>query len=259
MATAAEVLIPESADAAVSLFGDGDGVTVFGGGTILMPELAAGRVRLDRAMLLHRSRLDGLEVEDDAIRIGAMVSLARLAAGPDDLLARCARSIADNEVRGTATVGGNICALPGRDAQRGDLGAALIALGASVHSAGACGRKTEPVEDFLGGDRSGRLVLELEVDRIERTCGYESLRRRHAHSFAVATVAACLSERDGLRVGVAGAGPVAVRCRAVEASRDPADVLADVHAVDDAVAPGSYREQVLPILVGRVLREVGAA
>ena len=64
---------------------------------------------------------------------------------------------------------------------------------------------------------------------------------------------------DGLRVGVAGAGPVAVRCRAVEVSRDPADVLADVRAVDDAVAPGSYREQVLPILVGRVLREVGAA
>ena len=115
------------------------------------------------------------------------------------------------------------------------------------------------MEDFLAGDRSGRLVLELEVDRIERTCGYECLRRRHAHSFAVATVAACLSERDGLRVGVAGAGPVAVRCRAVEASRDPADVLADVRAVDDAVAPGSYREQVLPILVGRVLREVGAA
>ena len=78
--------------------------------------------------------------------------------------------------------------------------------------------------------------------------------------YAVATVAACLSERDGLRVGVAGAGPVAVRCRARRGEPGPGGRRWPTsEAVDDAVAPGSYREQVLPILVGRALREVGAA
>jgi CO/xanthine dehydrogenase FAD-binding subunit len=41
---AAETLVPSSADEAVKLFGDGDGITVFAGGTTLMPEIAAGRL-----------------------------------------------------------------------------------------------------------------------------------------------------------------------------------------------------------------------
>jgi CO/xanthine dehydrogenase FAD-binding subunit len=183
-----EVLVPESAEEAAAGYGDGAGLTVFGGGTILMPELAAGRLHPARVLLLHRSKLDQVRAGDGILRIGAMVSLATIAAGPEDLLARCALQIADDEVRGSATVGGNICAPPGRDAQRGDLGAALIALGARVRSTGAGGERTEPVEEFLGGDRSGRLVLEVEVDQIARNSAYESLHRRHAHSFAVATV-----------------------------------------------------------------------
>ncbi len=39
MSAAPEVLLPTSADEAVSLFGDGAGVTVVGGGTIVIPEL----------------------------------------------------------------------------------------------------------------------------------------------------------------------------------------------------------------------------
>ena len=83
--------------------------------------------------------------------------------------------------------------------------------------------------------------------------------RPHAHSFAVATVAACSSEPGGLRVGVSGAGATAVRCRAVEASRDPFDVLKDVQPLDDAVASRAYREKMLPILVRRALEQVQAS
>ena len=36
-----DVLVPDSADEAIAAFGDGDGVTVVAGGTIVMPELAA--------------------------------------------------------------------------------------------------------------------------------------------------------------------------------------------------------------------------
>ena len=88
---AAETLVPTSADEAVELFGDGDGITVFAGGTILMPEIAAGRLKPARALMLHRSGLDELRADGDVVRIGAMVTVAALADGSDELLARFAR------------------------------------------------------------------------------------------------------------------------------------------------------------------------
>ena len=48
---AAETLVPSSADEATRLFGDGEGITVFAGGTILMPEIAAGRLKPARALI----------------------------------------------------------------------------------------------------------------------------------------------------------------------------------------------------------------
>jgi CO/xanthine dehydrogenase FAD-binding subunit len=95
-------------------------------------------------------------------------------------------------------------------------------------------------------------VLELELDDVGRRTGAAGLRRRHAHSYAIANVA--VAERDGeLRVGVAGVAPTAVRARSVEASRQPADVLEDVEPVDDAVATAEYRRRILPLLVRQAL------
>ena len=252
---AAETLVPNSADEAAQLFGDGDGVTVFGGGTILMPAIASGRLKPARVLLLHRSGLDGLSIDGGVVRIGAMVSVGELAEGPDDVLARFAREVGDLEVRASATVGGNVCAPPGHEAQRGDLGAPLIALGARVRSIGGGGERTEPVEDFLVGDRGARLVLELEYDRPSGAWSAQSIRRRHAHSYAIANVAIC-SNADGIRVGVSGIGPTAVRCRTVEQSRNADDVLTDVDPVDDAVASAEHRRKMLTLLVRRALDEV---
>lgn len=250
-----EVLFPASADEAATAYGDGDGITVVGGGTILLPDIAAGRLKPERALMLQRAGLDRIRRDGDVVRIGAMVPLAAIADGDEPLLARYAANIADAEVRRSATVGGNVAAPPGRESQRGDLGAALIALGARVRSTGRGGERTEPVEDFLAGDRAGRLVLELEYDAAARRIGASGLRRRHAHSYAIANVAA--AETDGeLRIGVAGVGPTAVRARAVEGSRHPEDVLGDVSPVDDAVASAEYRRRILPLLVRQALEEL---
>lgn len=256
-----DVLVPTSAGEAASLYGDGDDITVFAGGTILLPEIAAGRLSPRRALLLHRCGLDQIQISDERVAIGAMVSVSTLLVdAPDEILASFAAHIADGEVRRNATVGGNVCAPPGRDAQRGDLGAPLIALGARVRSTGSGGERTEPVESFLAGDRSGRLVLEIEYDRFSRRSGTSGMRRRHAHSYAVANVAACARE-DGsdLRVGVSGVGPTAVRSRAVEESRDSAAVLNDVVLSDDAVASADYRRRVLPLLVREALDKLEIA
>jgi CO/xanthine dehydrogenase FAD-binding subunit len=252
---AAETLVPSSADEAVELFGDGAGITVFAGGTTLMPEIAAGRLKPERALLLHRSGLDDLRTEGNVIQMGPMVTVAALADGSDELLARFARQVGDPEVRAGATVGGNLCATAGLGSQRGDLGAPLIALGARVRSTGKGGERTEAVEDFLAGERSGRLVLEIEYDRPTGAWSAQTLRRRHAHSYAIANVAIC-SSGDGIRVGVSGVGPAAVRCRSVEQSRNAEDVLKDVDPVDDAVATADYRRRMLVVLVRRALDEL---
>ncbi len=247
---AAETLVPRSADEAVTLFGDGDGITVFAGGTTLMPEIAAGRLKPARALLLHRSALDELRTDGDVIQMGPMVTVAALADGADELLARFARQVGDREVRAGATAG--------LGSQRGDLGAPLIALGARVRSTGKGGERTEAVEDFLAGERSGRLVLGIEYDRPTGAWSAQTLRRRHAHSYAIANVAIC-SSGDGIRVGVSGVGPAAVRCRSVEQSRNAEDVLKDIDPVDDAVASADYRRRMLIVLVRRALDELGSS
>ena len=253
----ADVLFPTSAAEAASLYGDGAGITVVGGGTILLPEIAAGRVKPDRALMLNRTGLDTLRVEDDRVVIGAMLPIAALLDAPDEALSVGAAHIADREVRQTATIGGNLSAASATDSQRGDLGAPLIALGARVRSTGAGGERVEAVEDFLSSDRSRRLVLEISYDRFERRTGAAGLRRRHAHSYSIAAVVAC-ARPDGsdLRIAVSGVGPTAVRCRAVEASREAADVLTDVEPVDDAVASAEYRRAVLPKLVREALDQL---
>jgi CO/xanthine dehydrogenase FAD-binding subunit len=255
---AAEALIPTSPEEAASLFGEGDDVMVFGGGTILLPEIAAGRVRAGRALMLHNSGLDSLDASGDVIRIGATTTLAALIAGTDDLLTRFAEHVGDGEVRRTATVGGNLCATPGIGAQRGDLGAPLIALGARVRSTGKGGERIEPVEDFLSGDRAGRLVLSIEYDRPTGKTACQMMRRRHAHSYAIVNVA--VSETNGeLRIGISGVGAMAVRARSVEQSRNPEDVLKDVQPVSDALASADYRRKMLPLLVRRALDQLESA
>lgn len=249
-----QVLVPSSADEAASLYGSGEGLTVVAGGTILLPEIAAGRVRPERALMLHRAGLDTIRDDGGRTVIGAMVPVAALVDHPIEILAETAKHVADAEIRRSATVGGNICAPPGADAQRGDLGAPLIALRARVRTTGAGGERTEPIEDFLAGDRAGRLVLEVEFDDVERRTSGNGLRRRHAHSYAIAAVVGAVdSDGSGLRLAAAGVAPTAVRLRTVEASRNPDDVLADVQPLDDAVASAAYRRAILPKLVREAL------
>ena len=84
------------------------------------------------------------------------------------------------------------------------------------------------------------------------------MRRRHAHSYAIANVAACETNGD-LRVGISAVGPLAVRARSVEQSRNPDDVLNDVDPLSDALASAEYRRKMLPLLVRRALDQLASA
>jgi CO/xanthine dehydrogenase FAD-binding subunit len=137
----AQVIAPTSRAEAVDAFGDGSGVTVMGGGTILMPELNYGRLRPDRVLLLQDAGLSGIVRNGSSLTIGAMTTVAELEEMPEPL-GTAARYVADHEIRGQATLGGNLCAPAGGATPRGDLQAALIALGAQVKTAGKGGERS---------------------------------------------------------------------------------------------------------------------
>jgi carbon-monoxide dehydrogenase medium subunit len=260
-----DVLVPTSAADAVSAFGDGAGVTVLAGGTIVMPEIAVGRLRPERSLYLGRAGLDVVERDGSTYKIGAATPLAALVGRVPEPLSTFAAHVADREIRAQATVGGNLCAPAGETAPRGDLQAPLLALGARVRSAGKDRERTDSIDDFLAAGPDGRLVLELEMDEPKRAAT-ASVRRPHAHAYTILGVAAA-ETNDGIHVAIAGAGPRAVRAASVEraladgAGTDEAAqrVLDDVDPADDAVASAWYRRRVLPGLVARALNDLEGA
>jgi CO/xanthine dehydrogenase FAD-binding subunit len=254
-----EVVVPSSPEEAARAFGDGGGVTVIAGGTIVMPQLTIGRVRPERAVLLARAGLDGISRENGTLRIGAATPVARLVGDAPEPLAAFAANVGDFEIRSQGTIGGNLCAPPGAETPRGDLQAPLLALGARVRSTGAGGERTDSIDDFLAGGPDGRLVLDIEVDAPARA-GSARVGRPHAHAYSILAVA-WAETADGVRVAVSGAGPRAVRATSVEqalaggadAAAAAERVLDDVEPVDDALASAWYRRRLLPQLVARAL------
>jgi CO/xanthine dehydrogenase FAD-binding subunit len=247
-------MIPTTPEEAVAAFGNGDGITVLAGGTIVMPELTYGRLKPGKVLMLGRSGLDKITRADGTVTIGAAVPVNELEA-LDEPLATAAKHVADGAIRAQATVGGNLCAPPGRDAPRGDLQAPLIALGARVRSTGDGGERNEPIEDFLAGGTAGRLVLDVSYDERDRKAAYAAAWRPHTHHYSILAVAATKTG-DELRIAATGAGPHAVRLVSAEQSGDADDALADVDPPDDALASAWYRKTVLPKLVTRALADL---
>lgn len=260
---ASEVILPTSAAEAIEVFGDGSGVTVLAGGTVVVPEITSGRRKARRVLMLARSGLDVIERSGGTVRIGATTPVAALEGG-DEPLATAARHVGDPEIRAQATVGGNLCSGATGETPRGDLQAPLIVLGARVRSVGAGGERNEPVEDFLAGGADGRLVLDVTYDDVERAAGYAAVRRPHTHHYTILAVA-CAKAAGDARVAVTGGGPHGLRCRSVEAAlasgasaaEAAATVVDDVVPRDDALASAWYRRRVLPGLVEQALNALG--
>ena len=166
MTKATEVISPTSADEAASLFGDGSGVTVIAGGTIVVPDITYGRLAPGKALLLGGAGLDTLDAAGSTVTVGAGLPVQRLSelAGDVEALTECALNVADYEVRRQGTVGGNVCAGAADDAPRGDLQGPLLALGATARSTGAGGERSEPLEEFLA-HRADRLLLDLTFEK----------------------------------------------------------------------------------------------
>ncbi len=257
MTYATEILTPSSPEEAVTLYGDGEGITVVGGGTIVVPDATASGRRPVTALLLRNAGLAGVARQGSRITVGAATPVAELV-GLASPVGPCAGNIADGEIRGQATIGGNLCAGQGPDAPRGDLQGALLAVAATVRSAGPDGVTEEPVESFLA--RRGRLVLDVSYDE-PRAGAFAALSRPHTHDYTALAVSVARLADGSLRIAATGTGTHGVRLPSAEAKGgDPAAAgeaaLGDVTPHDDALASAWYRARALPVLVRRALSEL---
>jgi xanthine dehydrogenase YagS FAD-binding subunit len=94
------------------------GFFLMAGGTDLLDEMKSGVVRPEVVVDLRKVQdLAGIAAEKDGLRIGAMTTVARLAADPVVArdypgLRQAALSLASPQLRAVGTVGGNLCQRP---------------------------------------------------------------------------------------------------------------------------------------------------
>lgn len=208
---------PVGLDEALTLLSGRPGARVLAGGQSLLPGLRTGE---ERAALLVDVRgleeLRGIGRTADGIRIGALTTLAELAAHPLVLaeapeLAAAARANGDPQVRNLGTAAGNLAAA-GRAT---DLPVAAIAADATVELAGPGGPSTVTAEELAAsGVPVGTVVTALLVPAAGAAAAFEKTADR-ATRYPVCAAAVRITP-DGPRIAVTGATARALRLRGVE-------------------------------------------
>ncbi|MQW74627.1 xanthine dehydrogenase family protein subunit M [Nocardioides sp. dk4132] len=236
-----DYLAPTTVEEAVAALAEhGDDAKVLAGGQSLLPVL---RMRLNAPeMVIDLGRIDalrGVREDGDDLVVGAMTPHSVVAADP--LMARHAalvpaaiEHLADAQVRHRGTFGG---ALAHAD-PAGDLGAPVLALGATFVAVGPGGQRTIAADDFFVGLFETALAEDeiLTEIRIPRRTGwgahYEKF-VRVAHQWPIVAVAATVRAEGGTiaeaRVGLTNMGSTPLRARAVE------DALVGQPATEEAV------------------------
>jgi aerobic carbon-monoxide dehydrogenase medium subunit len=236
-----DYVAPATLEEALSALAEaGDDAKVMAGGQSLLPVM---RMRLNApSVVVDLGRIEslrGVRDDGDAIVVGAMTTHSEVYHDPlvrehATIITKAVEQLADPQVRHRGTFGG---ALAHAD-PAGDLGAPVLALGASFTVVGPGGSRTVAAEDFFvdlftTAVDEGELLTEV---RIPKHTGwgahYEKFVRVH-HQWPIIAVAAAVKVDGGTigeaRVGLTNMGSTPLRARSVEAA------LAGQPATDEAV------------------------
>ncbi len=263
---------PASLDEAIGLLAENGYTRPLAGGHSLLPMM---KLRLaEPTALVDIGRLpglDGIEIEGDELRIGALATHASVAASElvrekCRVLATTAEGIGDRQVRNRGTIGGSLAhADPGADYPT-----VVTALSATVVVRGPGGEREIPADDFFTGVfttalQQGELVTAVRVPTVDRAA---YVKHRHpASGYAVAGVA-CVMRGDEARVVVGGVTGTPVRATDAEqvligiAPVDEEKIAAAAEKVPaalsgpigDTYASGEYRVHLAQVLAQRAIK-----
>ena len=269
---------PTDLDEALHTLAEEPATHVLAGGTDMMVEITFGHRRREHVLALRRIReLQGFEVEDDRIRLGAMLTytgVERDLAPLAPALAMAARTVGSPQIRNAGTVGGNL----GTASPAGDTLPWLLALDAEVELASVRGRRQVPLASCITGPkRTARepdeLITAVTVPRVRGPQHAAKIGPRNAMVISVACVAVVLDEdARTVRVGLGAVGPTPLRVP--EAEREVADAIdwealrcpdeaigafgracaAAAEPIPDHRSTAAYRRHAVGILASRSLR-----
>ena len=250
-----ELVQPVSvSDAIAALRPDGEAlVRPMGGGTAIMLMMKAGVLRPTRLVSLRRLPLQGIQIQNGELRVGAMVTLRVLEKCPElkdwPVIRRTLGTLANVRVRNVATVGG---ALAHGDPHM-DLPPLLAALGASVTIHGPKGERAAKVEDLYAGYlettlRPGELITQVRIPALgARKAAYLKCTTRSADDWPAVGVAVVL---DGEKVTIV-----------VGAATDRPTRLASPEAIGalpiegDLHGSAAYKKHLVRVYVKRAIDE----
>jgi carbon-monoxide dehydrogenase medium subunit len=161
---------PESLDGVLALRAElGDEAAIYAGGTELLLAMKMGVLDYEHLIDVKRvPELRGIEVRDGVLRIGAAATHRAIEHDPGvaeaiPALATLTANVANVRVRAAGTLAGNLAfAEPHADPP-----ALLVALGGRVVLAGAAGRRTLGVEEFIAGPYETELADDEVIEAIE--------------------------------------------------------------------------------------------
>ncbi len=273
-------LRPERLEEALDALGSHE-LTVLAGGTDFYPARVGRPLDEDVLDITALAELQGIRDQGDRWSLGAGVTWSALSAAAlppcFDGLKAVAREIGGLQVQNAGTVVGNICnASPAADGLPN-----LLALDATVELAGAQGRRSLAVEDFVTGNRQTQrrpdeLVTAISIPKpaAGAASSFAKLGARKYLVISIVMLAIVLEPEDGrvgsARLALGACSPVARRLRALEAALtgralDGAlgDTLETAHLdevlvpIDDIRASAAYRRDAAATLVRRGLAALG--
>ncbi|UVK46201.1 FAD binding domain-containing protein [Mesorhizobium sp. AR07] len=241
------------------------GTRYLGGGTLVVRAANEGDISVSGLVRSTDPTLFAIEVTGGKVRIGASVTMAAIARHPElGAIARAARAVGGPAVRNMATVGGNLFA----PTPYGDFAVALLALNATVSTDDGA----VPIETFLA-KRDGSCAIITSVDfALPQADGFRFLKvsRVKPKGVSVLSIAAVLQlAGDGTvssaRIALGCMADRPIRARAAEKALIGRSLTKDgiapaLAVINDGTSPATdpiasawYRNEVLPVHLGRLL------
>ncbi len=218
---------PRSADELAEIYAAHPEATLVAGATDVGLWVTKALRQIEPVIFLGRCEdLKTIEMTDATIRIGAMADMNAVRRAVADLhpaYGELIRRFASEQVRNSATIGGNIA----NGSPIGDNPPALIALGATLHLRRGDARRTMALEDFFldygrQDRRPGEFVETVEIPRQPDRLKCYKLSKRFDQDISAVCGCFSITVEDGrvsaARIAFGGMAGVPKRAAAVEAA-----------------------------------------